>query len=241
MRHKNRCKHKRHFKLLLFTIYLHFVASNQISTYAEYHFSSHKQYLFSLLNSKNKKRLKQTKVYQTLFYFVWKETTHRPLKVGAAKTLFSNVHFNDTTWFDECFSFYVITGRQYLSWKSIVTVRFLNHHVIAFFEASVLQVLILWVISAITVRCWYQSSKIKLIMLLNFPDFTFVAVPHFPLQMTFSFTDDFFLYKWHFSLQTQNFFGSMFFTRDFIFSTDHMNKVRTKLRSTWLIIQYKCY
>ena len=37
-------------------------------------------------------RLKQTKVYHTLFYFVRKETTQKPLKVAAAKTLFSSVY-----------------------------------------------------------------------------------------------------------------------------------------------------
>ena len=36
-------------------------------------------------------RLKQTKVYHTFFYFVWKEKTHKPLKVAAAKTIFSSV------------------------------------------------------------------------------------------------------------------------------------------------------
>ena len=56
------------------------------------------------------KRLKQTNIYHMFFYFVCKEMTHKPLKVAAAKTLFSSVYIIGTT-----FLFYVITGRHYFS------------------------------------------------------------------------------------------------------------------------------
>ena len=61
------------------------------------------------------KRLKQTQVYHTFFffYFIWKETTLKPLNVPAAKALFSNEYVIGTTCFDESFLLYVITGGHY--------------------------------------------------------------------------------------------------------------------------------
>ena len=56
------------------------------------------------------KRLIQTKVSYKLFYSLWKETSHKPLKVAAAKKSFQSVYIIDTTCFDECFLFYMITG-----------------------------------------------------------------------------------------------------------------------------------
>ena len=66
--------------------------------------------------------LVQTKVYYKLCYSVWKETSHKPLKV--AKKSFQSVYIIDTTCFDECFLFYVTTGRHYFLYKFIVTQRF---------------------------------------------------------------------------------------------------------------------
>ena len=57
-------------------------------------------------------RLKQPKVSHTLFYFVCKETTHKPLEVATAKH-FAPVCVIGTTCFEECFLFYVTTGRYY--------------------------------------------------------------------------------------------------------------------------------
>ena len=109
-------------KLLFFTMNLHFVTSNQISTYRKLNFSLTSSIYFVFLPLEMKKRLKQTKVCPEFSYFIWKETTHKPLKVAAAKSLFSSVYIIGTTCFDECFSFYVITKRHYFSWKFIVTV-----------------------------------------------------------------------------------------------------------------------
>ena len=50
-------------------------------------------------------RRKQKKVYYTFFYFVSRETALKPLKVAAAKALFSSVYVIGTTCFDECFLF----------------------------------------------------------------------------------------------------------------------------------------
>lgn len=54
------------------------------------------------------RRLVQTKVATRFFYSVWKEATHKPLKINAAKNPFSSLFFIDTIRFDECFVFYVI-------------------------------------------------------------------------------------------------------------------------------------
>ena len=49
-------KHGQPFKLLFFTINLHFATSNQILTYEKTKFASHKQYIFSLLTSRNARK-----------------------------------------------------------------------------------------------------------------------------------------------------------------------------------------
>ena len=55
------------------------------------------------------RNLIQTKVYYKLFYSVWKETSHKALKVAAAKRSFPSVYIFDTTYFDEFFLFQMIT------------------------------------------------------------------------------------------------------------------------------------
>ena len=101
-------------KLLFFTLNLHFVSSNQIPTYRKLNLPLTSSIYFVFLPLEMQKRLKQTKVCHAFSYFVWKETTHKPLKVAAAKSLY--------------FLFYVITKRHYFSWKFIVT--------LGLFEAS---------------------------------------------------------------------------------------------------------
>ena len=110
-------------KLLFFTINLHFVTSNQISTYRKLNLPLTSSIYFVFLPLEMQKRLKQTKVCHAFSYFVWKETTHKPLKVAAANILFSSVYVIGTACFDECFSFSVITKRHYFSWKFVVTLR----------------------------------------------------------------------------------------------------------------------
>ena len=141
-------------KLLFFTINLHFVTSNQISTYRKLNLPLTSSIYFVFLPLEMQKRLELTKAYHSFSYFVWKETIYKPLKVAAAKSLFSSVYVIGTTCFDECFLFYVISGRHYFSWKFIVILILLKRHVAAFFEASVLkEVRILCVISTITIWC----------------------------------------------------------------------------------------
>ena len=118
VRHKNRRKHSQHFKLLFFTINLHFVISNQIPAYRKSNLPL-KSDSYSALPLDMQGRLKQIKVYHAysriIFYFVWKETMHKPLKVPAAKALFSSVYVIGTTSFGERFLFYVTTERRYFS------------------------------------------------------------------------------------------------------------------------------
>ena len=54
------------------------------------------------------RRLIQTK----FFYSASKETTHKPSKVAAAKNFSSRAHVIDTSCFDECFLFHLITGSR---------------------------------------------------------------------------------------------------------------------------------
>ena len=61
------------------------------------------------------RKLKQTKEYHMFFQFVWKETTHKPLKVVASKNIFCSMYIIGRTCFDECFLFHVRNGRHYFS------------------------------------------------------------------------------------------------------------------------------
>ena len=115
VRHKKKQKHNQHFKLLFFTVKLLFVTPSQISTYRKLNLSLTSSIYLVFLTLEMQRKLKQTKVHHTFFYFVGKETTHKPLKVAAVKTLFSSVYVTGTTSFDECFLFYVITGRHHFS------------------------------------------------------------------------------------------------------------------------------
>ena len=110
-------------KLLFFTMNLHFVTWNQLSTFRKLNLPLIRSVYFAFFPIEMQKRLEQTKVYHAFSHFVWKETTHKPLKVAAARTLFSSVYVITTTCFDECFLFYVIPERNCFSWKFIVALR----------------------------------------------------------------------------------------------------------------------
>ena len=114
---------------------------------------------FVFLPLEMQKRLELTKAYHSFSYFVWKETIYKPLKVAAAKFLFSSVYVIGTTCFDECFLFYVISGRHYFPWKFIVILIILNPHVATFFEASVLkEVRILSVFYIVSPQWQYDAN-----------------------------------------------------------------------------------
>ena len=140
-------------QLMFFPINLHFVKSNK-STYRKLNLPFTSSIYFVFLPLEMQKRLELTKAYHSFSYFVWKETIYKPLKVAAAKSLFSSVYVIGTTCFDECFLFYVISGRHYFSWKFIVILILLKRHVAAFFAASVLKE-----VSTITIIRFQSKSE----------------------------------------------------------------------------------
>ena len=110
-------------KLLFSTINLHFVTSNQKSTYGKLNLTLPflslslylflKQYLFRLPTSRNTKKTQADQSMSHVFLLcLKKKTTRKPLKVAAANSIFSSVHIIGTACLDECFSFYLITIRD---------------------------------------------------------------------------------------------------------------------------------
>lgn len=104
VRQKNRRKHK-HIELEFFKANLHFVTSNQKN------FIPHKQYLLSLLYSRNAKKTRTNESILHIFYSAWKESTHESLKISVVK--------NRLMWSVEPDSmnvlFHVTTGRYCFS------------------------------------------------------------------------------------------------------------------------------
>ena len=69
--HKNRRKHNQHVQLLFLKINLHFVTSNQISTYRKLNLSLiNGIYLFSFLSSRNAKKTRTDQSILHVFYSV---------------------------------------------------------------------------------------------------------------------------------------------------------------------------
>ena len=100
-------------KLLFFKINLHFVTSNQIFTYRKLNLPLLNKIYLSLLYSRNAKKASNYQSLLQTFDKPLKETADKPLKIVAAKSFFSSPYVVSTTCFDECFSFYVVTGRHY--------------------------------------------------------------------------------------------------------------------------------
>ena len=138
--HKNRWKHKQHFKLLFFKIILYFSISDYLSIYGKLNFLPINSIYLVFSSLEMQRRVIQIKTHDKLFYSVWKESSHKPLKVAAAKNYFPGVYIIDITCFNKCFLFHVITWRQYFLCKLIVPQWFwCNRHVAAFFKTSVLK------------------------------------------------------------------------------------------------------
>ena len=136
-------------------INFHFDTSDQISTYGKLIFFLRTSIYLVFFSLEMLRRLIKTKVYNKLYYSVWKETSHKALKVAAAKKSFQSVYIIDTTCFDECFLFHVINGRHYFLYKFIVTQRFVET---AMLLCSLKQVFwkksaFISVLSTITLQC----------------------------------------------------------------------------------------
>ena len=149
------------------------------------------------------RRLIQTKVCYKLFHSVWKETSHKPLKVGDAKMSlkrsFPSVHNTDKTCFDECFLFHVITGRHYFLHKFSVTQRF---GAIAMLLLSLKHVF--WKRSTFYVRFLQNNTSMLLILKVQDKSSTsqIFSKKIFVDSVSFTFFHfvniHIFLYKWNF-------------------------------------------
>ena len=94
-----------------------------------------------------------------LFYPVWKEATHKPSKVSAAKGFFPQCWYYRYKLLRWIFLFHVMAGRNYFYKSLSLLWGFFNHYVVAFFEASILKESEFSVISTVTIHCYYQSSN----------------------------------------------------------------------------------
>ena len=88
-------------------------------------------------------RFLHIKVYYKRLYSVWKETSHKSLKVAAAKKSVPSVYVIDATCFYESILFHVIIARH-TNYTIIIQIYryskvWCNHQVAAFFETSVLK------------------------------------------------------------------------------------------------------
>ena len=88
---------------------MQYVTSTQISKYRNL-----RCYLVFLpLENAKKTQTGQSMLHVSLLCL--KKTTHKPIKVAAAKNLFSSGYVFGSTYFDEYFLFHMITGKQYFS------------------------------------------------------------------------------------------------------------------------------
>ena len=112
MRHKNRRKANEHSKLIFLKINTHF---GTLKIYIKKtNFTSHKQYLFGPLFSRNAKKMCHAdQSVLPCFYSLWKERIHKPSKEAAAKIFFLNLHVVGTNCFNEYFLLHMITGGNF--------------------------------------------------------------------------------------------------------------------------------
>ena len=126
-----------------------------MSTYGKLNLLPIKSIYLVFSSRKRQIRLIEIKVYYKFFYSVWKETSHKPLKVTTAKNTFPNMYIIDRTCFDLCFLFHVITGKHYFLHKFSSTQRF---GAIAMLLRSLTQVF--WSRSAFYVRYLQSNTSV---------------------------------------------------------------------------------
>ena len=138
---------------LFFIINLHSVTWNQISTYRKLNLSQTGSICFFFLALEIQKRLDQTKINHAFSYFVWKEMTHKPLKVAATKNpLLQCVwyYWNLLRWmfFILCDNLKILLFMKVWRYSEI----FFKRYVVAFFDDRVSKEFrILYVIFIITI------------------------------------------------------------------------------------------
>ena len=110
-------------KLLFVTVNLHFVTSNQISTFRKLNLPLSSRIYFVFLPLEMQKKTQADQSMPSDFLLCLKRKTHKALKVAAVNSLFSNMYVIGTAYFVECFSFSVVTKRHCFSRKFVVTLR----------------------------------------------------------------------------------------------------------------------
>ena len=123
-----------------FSKQLHFRISEQMSTYEKLNLLQIKSIYLVFSSRERQRRLIQTKAYYKIVYSVWKETSHKPLKVTAAKKFFPSMYIIGKICFDFCFFF------SCNNWKTLFFMQiyhysevWCNRRVAAFFDISVLK------------------------------------------------------------------------------------------------------
>ena len=131
-------KRNQYFKLQFFTINLHFVISNQKSTYRKLNLPLTSSIYFVSLTSRNAKKTRTDQSIPRVFLLCLKRNDPQTFKSGSCKNPFLQCvcyWYNLLRWM---FLFYVITGRHYFSWKITLRCRETlksSHHKNVFFSA----------------------------------------------------------------------------------------------------------
>ena len=120
---QNRRKDDQHFELLLLMINLHFGTSNLLSTYKKTSLLLKSKIHLVLSFLKIQRRLIQNKYTASFVTLSEKKRLTNLQKYQLQENFFSSAYVTDTTFFDKCFLFHVITGGHYLLKKFIVTLR----------------------------------------------------------------------------------------------------------------------
>ena len=110
VRHKNSRKHNQHFKQLFFKTNLHL--SDYISTYGKLNLLSINRIFLVFPSREMQRKLMQTKVYYKLSLSSLKRSILQTFNSSSCKKVFPSVLIIDTTCFDECFSFRLITANS---------------------------------------------------------------------------------------------------------------------------------
>ena len=146
-------------KLLVFMINLHFVTSNQISTYRKLKLSLTGSIYFVFLPLEMLKETRTDQSISRVFLLYLKRIDPQTFKRSSCKNSFFQCIcycYNLLRWM---FLFFMITGRHCFSCSLSLLWDFLKRHVAAFFEASVLkEVRILCVISTITIPKFQKKA-----------------------------------------------------------------------------------
>ena len=124
--HKNRQKHNQHFKIAVFHNKFTLCHINpNIYIYKNLNLPLRSSIYFVFLPLEMQKKDSNRPKYTTCFLTLSEKKQPTSLWKWQLQKPFSSVYVIATTCFNECFLFYVITGRHCFSWKFVVTLRFI--------------------------------------------------------------------------------------------------------------------